>query len=212
MVPSFAHPFSKFNCQLLTLQLCRPDAPSGTAEPYWKLILNQYPFLVSNSVPRFGREPDAVPQAIPMHILGFPMNLPHPLLVPRQCSAVRVLKKAIERDVASAHHIRFAIQLRQARGRIESELAHAESCLEGIRSCRHRECVKERVLRRPESASLYANVGIDIRFRTGLQHVRLHLRLANDLAGLRLAYFDGHGCAGCGTAVAQPRLHSHGLL
>jgi len=62
-----------------------------------------------------------------VHVLDALMEPAHPVGVPRQAAALRILKKSIECDVAAAHEIRLAVQYRPAGRRIELELAHAKA-------------------------------------------------------------------------------------
>ncbi len=92
MVPALAHPLCILAGQLILLQLRRPVRP--IAVPDRELVLDQDPQLVGNVIPLFGREADAVAQAVPVHVLDPLMEQPHPVRVPGTGLAFAVLEES----------------------------------------------------------------------------------------------------------------------
>ena len=148
MIPSLADPFRIFRRQLADRQFLGHVA----AEPDRELVVDEDAHLVGDVVPGLRREADAIAQAIPVHVLDALVQQPDPILIPRQLAALAVLEEAVERDVAAAHEIRFAVEHRPARRRIELELPHPEPRPERVRPAAGFQRIEERVFGRPEPA------------------------------------------------------------
>jgi hypothetical protein len=71
---------------------------------------------------------------------------PDPVGVPGEIGPVVVLEEAVERRVAAAHEIGFAVEVGVAAGGIEMKFAHAEGRDHLVRRRGHFQRVEERVL------------------------------------------------------------------
>ncbi len=150
MVPLLAQPLGVFQSQFIDGHRLR-HIP---AVPDREFVLNQNAFLIGDVIPAFRGQADAISDAVPMHLFDAPMELAHPVLVPWQRAALRILEEAIEGEVGAAHEIRLAIEHRSAGVGIEPKLAHPETRLEFVALRAHRDAVKERIFRRPQMAVL----------------------------------------------------------
>ena len=156
--------------QLAARQFLRPALGALLTVPDGKLVLDHQSRFVRNVVPAIGREADAVAGRVPVHPPERPVQTPHPLLAPRPIAAGRVLEEAIDADVRAAQVIGAAIEHRPLRLGIEGERPHAESRGKRVAGRGHVEPIQERVLRRPQPATLDGHAQLDRLLLAGSHH------------------------------------------